>query len=216
MTMSPGTPFAGSDVLFKVIGLEPWDVLEVEFLGPGGQAAPWITDEHYTGSWSNNYFLSDDDGSAQWVRYGAQDEVGDWSARIRIDDSLRIVNYSYTKFSLPRLVHARLGVPLFGCRSDEAVIFFSDSVNFAVTVDMHAELEFASDLLEERLGIRTAELPVIYLLGNQADFHALTSMLPRERRARSRDGRRDSFVRMENSRVSLSRATRSRLIFTTG
>ncbi len=92
--------------------------------------------------------------------------------RIRIDDSLRIINYSYARFRLPRLVHVQLGVPLFGCRSDEAVIFFSDSVNFSVTVGMHERLTFAADLLEERLGIRTEALPVIYMLGNRSDFES--------------------------------------------
>ena len=144
MTMSPGTPFAGSDVSFVVTGLEPWDILEVTFFDPHGKEAGWIGDDHFVRSWATNYFLADEDGSARWVRYGAQDQAGDWSAHIRIDDSLRIINYSYTKFRLPRLGQAQLGASLSGCRSDEAIIFFSDSVNFSVTVDMHAKLEFAA------------------------------------------------------------------------
>ncbi len=172
MTMSPGTPFAGSNVSFVATGLQPWDVVEVTFFEPSGEKAGWIGDDHYTRSWATNYFLANEDGSARWVRYGAQDQVGDWSAQVKIDDSLRIINYSYTKFELPRLVSVRLGVPLYGCRSDEATIFFSDSVNFSVTVDMHANLKFTADLLEDRLGVRTAEIPVIYMLGNQADFES--------------------------------------------
>ena len=172
MTKSPGTPFAGSDVSFVVTGLEPWDILEVTFLDPDGKEAGWIGDDHFVRSWATNYFLADEDGSARWVRYGAQDQAGDWSVHITIDDALRIINYSYTKFQLPRLGQVQLGASLSGCRSDEAIIFFSDSVNFSVTVDMHAKLEFAANLLEERLGIRTAEIPVIYMLGNQADFES--------------------------------------------
>ena len=52
------------------------------------------------------------------------------------------------------------------------IIFFSDSVNFSVTVGMHERLTFAADLLEERLGIRTEALPVIYMLGDQSDFES--------------------------------------------
>ena len=170
MTMSPGTPFAGGNVDFVITGLDPWDVVEVTFVEPSGQEARWIGDDQYSRSWSTNYFLSDERGDTGWTRYGAQDRVGDWSVRIRIDDSLRIINYSYTRFRLPRLVQVQLGVPLFGCRSDEAVIFFSDSVNFSVTVGMHERLRFAADLLEERLGIRTEALPVIYMLGSRSDF----------------------------------------------
>ena len=170
MTMSPGTPFAGSNVDFVVTGLDSWDVVEVTLIEPSGQEAGWIGDDQYSRSWSTNYFLSDERGGTTWTRYGAQDRVGDWSVRIRIYDSVRIINYSYARFRLPRLVQVQLGVPLFGCRSDEAVIFFSDSVNFSVTVGMHERLGFAADLLEERLGIRTEALPVIYLLGSQSDF----------------------------------------------
>ena len=172
MTMSPGTPFAGSNVDFVITGLDSWDVVEVTFIEPSGQEARWIGDDQYSRSWSTNYFLSDERGGTTWTRYGAQDQVGDWSVRIRIDDSVRIVNYSYARFRLPRLVHVQLGVPLFGCRSDEAIIFFSDSVNFSVTVGMHERLTFAADLLEERLGIRTEALPVIYMLGNRSDFES--------------------------------------------
>ena len=172
MTMSPGTPFAGSNVAFVVTGLDPWDVVEVTFVQPSGQEARWIGEDQYPRSWSTNYFLSDEDGGTAWTRYGAQDRVGDWSVRIRIGDSLRIINYSYTRFRLPRLVQVQLGVPLYGCRSDEAVIFFSDSVNFSVTVGMHQRLRFAADLLEERLGIRTESLPVIYMLGSRPDFES--------------------------------------------
>ena len=172
MTMSPGTPFAGSNVDFVVTGLNSWDVVEVTFIEPSGQEARWIGDDQYSRSWSTNYFLSDERGGTMWTRYGAQDQVGDWSVRIRIDDSVRIINYSYARFRLPRLVHVQLGVPLFGCRSDEAVIFFSDSVNFSVTVGMHERLRFAADLLEKRLGIRTEALPVIYMLGSRSDFES--------------------------------------------
>ncbi len=168
--MMPGTPFAGSNVVFEITGLEPWDIVEVTFYEPDGNAAGWVRDDHYVSSRSTEYFLTDEEGNARWVRYGAQDQVGDWTVHVTIDDALRIIRYSYTKFPLPRREYITLGVPLYGCRSDEAVIFFSDSVNFAVTVDMHARLKFAADLLEERLGVRTAEIPVIYMLGNQADF----------------------------------------------
>ena len=168
--MSPGTPFAGSDVHFAAAGLEPWDILEVTFIEPNGQEAGWVADAHYTQRWTTNYFLADRNGEAHWTRYGAQDQAGDWTVHVRIDDTLSIIRYSYRKFAVPRQVHVQLGAPLFGCRSDEAVIFFSDSVNFAVTVDLHARLEFAADLMERELGVRTSAIPVIYMLGNQADF----------------------------------------------
>ena len=155
-----------------VKGLEPWDVVEVTFFEPTGDESGWIGDDNYARSWSTNYSPANEDGGTRWTRYGAQDQVGDWSVQIRIDDSLRIVNYSYTKFRLPRLVSVRLGVPLYGCRSDEATIFFTDSVNFSVTVDMHANLEAAANFLEQRLGVRTSETPVIYMLGSQTDFQA--------------------------------------------
>ena len=150
--------------------MDLWDVVEVTFYGPSGEAAKWIGDDKLARQWSTNYLLSDEDGNVRWVRYGAQDEAGDWSVRITIDDSLRVVNYDYTKFSLPRLVSLNLGVPLFGCSSDEAVIYFSDAVNFAITVDMHAELRRAADLIEERLGIRTSNTPAIHLLANVGEL----------------------------------------------
>ena len=82
MTMSPGTPFVGSDVNFDVTGLQPWDILEVAFFEPSGEEAGWIGDDHYARSWSTNYFLADENGEARWTRYGAQDQVRDWSVQV--------------------------------------------------------------------------------------------------------------------------------------
>ena len=177
LTRSPGKPLAGTDVKFELTGLDRWDVAEVTFYRPNGEAARWVTEYGVVRSWTTEYLRLDKKGKVSWVRYGSQDEPGDWEVHIAVGDTSMVNQYYRTNLSLPTLDTLNLGVPLRGCRSDEAVIYFSRAVNFAITVDMHAELERAADLLERRFGARSSSIPVIYLLGNGEELAAVSRFL---------------------------------------
>ena len=170
MTMTPGTPFAGTDVSFDMEGLDPGEWVEVTFVDPQGMEAAWVTDEDARASWTTQYLQADDRGTVAWVRYGAQDQPGDWSVNIKSSGSVSLVRYKTTPFRLPVRVYTVLGVRLINCHSDQAEILFSDSVHFAMTVDMHSQLERAVGLLEERLGVRSSEVPVIHLVGSKEEL----------------------------------------------
>ena len=177
LTRSPGKPLAGTDVIFELTGLDRWDIAEVTFYRPNGEPAGWVTSYGNVRTWSTNYVRSDKTGKASWVRYGSQDEAGDWKVVITIGNTTRVSEFYRANLSLPTLDTLDLGVPLRGCRSDKAVIYFSRAVNFAVTVDMHAELEVAAKLLEQRFGARTKNIPVIYLVGNKNELDAVYQFL---------------------------------------
>ena len=170
MTMTPGTPFAGTNVSFEMKGLNPGEWVEVTFIDPEGQEAVWVTDEDARASWTAQWFQADDRGALGWVRYGAQDQPGEWTVNIKSGGSVSVVRYKTTPFRLPLRVYTDLGVRLINCHSEQAEILFSDSVHFAMTVDMHSQLERAVGLLDERLGVRSSEVPVIHLVGSKEEL----------------------------------------------
>ena len=193
LTRSPGKPLAGTDVKFDLTGLDRWDVAEVTFYRPSGDAAQWVNDYGVVRSWTTEYLRSDKTGKVSWVRYGSQDEAGNWEVHIAVGDTESVNQYYRANLSLPTLDTLNLGVPLRGCRSEEAVIYFSRAVNFAITVDMHTELERTADLLERRFGARSNSIPVIYLVGNRDELAAVNRFLY------NRAGTGSSFYRASGS-----------------
>ena len=174
MTMTPGTPFAGTNVSFQMKGLNPGEWVEVTFIDPQGQEAVWVTDEDARASWTTQWFQADDRGALGWVRYGAQDQPGDWTVKIKSGGSVSVVRYKTTPFRLPLRVYTDLGVRLINCHSEQAEILFSESVYFAMTVGMHGQLERAVDLLEERLGVRSSQIPLIHLVGDKDELDTVS------------------------------------------
>ena len=170
MTMSPGTPFAGMDIAFEIKGLRPSQWIEVTFIDPAGQESRWVTDEDARGTWTTQYLRADSKGQSGWVRYGTQDHPGRWSVRIKHGDAPAVVNYNVDPMRPSRRHRIELGVPLTGCRSEQAEIFFSDSVHFAMTVGMHRQLDSAIQVLDNRLGVRSSRFPAIHLLGSKAEL----------------------------------------------
>ena len=170
MTMSPATPLAGMDIAFEIKGLRPSEWIEVTFIDPAGQESRWVTDEDLSGSWATQFLRADARGHSRWVRYGTQDQPGKWSVRIKHGGSTAVINYQIDRMRLSKRHRIDLGVVLTGCRSEQADIFFSDSVNFAMTVGMHGQLDLAVEVLEERLGVRSSKVPLIHLLGNKEEL----------------------------------------------
>ena len=106
------------------------------------------------------------------MRYGAQDQPGKWSVRIKHGGSTAVVSYQIDRMRISKRHRLDLSVALTGCRSEQADIFFSDSVNFAMTVGMHGQLDLAIEVLEERLGVRSSKVPLIHLLGDKEELDA--------------------------------------------
>ena len=155
-------------------GLNPGEWVGVTFIDPQRQEAGWVNDEDAVATWSTQYFRADNRGEVSWVRYGAQDQPGDWSVNIESGGSLSVVRYRTRPFGLLVRVYTDLGVRLISCHSDQAEILFSESVHFAMTVDMHSQLERAVDLLEKRLGVHSGEIPVIHLVGDKGELDTVS------------------------------------------
>ena len=163
------------DITFEMKGLRPSEWIEVTFIDPDGQERRWITDRDLSGSWATQYLRADAKGHSRWVRYGTQDQPGKWSVRIKHGGSTAVVNYQIDRMRLSKRHRLDLGVALTGCRSEQADIFFSDSVNFAMTVGMHGQLDLAIEVLEKRLGVRSSKVPLIHLLGNKEELDEASS-----------------------------------------
>ena len=158
------------NIAFEAKGLRPGEWIEATFAGPQGLEARWITDEDATAPWSTQHLRADETGVVRWIRYGAQDEPGTWSMTIGSRGSVSIVRYTVEPFRLRSRASTNIGVRLIGCRSEQAEILFSESVHFALTVGMHRQLQRASDLLDQRLGVRSRQLPVIHLVGSKDEL----------------------------------------------
>ena len=173
LRISPSSPLAGREISFSAEGLVPWQPLEVTFIDPEGLADNWITADDVRVVQSNGEpvttitLFADSDGRAEWVRYGTQDVEGAWSVRISLGNRIKSVNYSIGQLPVSTLETFTLGTPLRGYRGSESDVFYSQLVPSALAVDLQPELNTASSLMEQRLGVSTEQVPELYLLGNR-------------------------------------------------
>ena len=65
------------------------------------------------------------------------------------------VNYSIGQLPLSTLETYTLGTPLRGYRGPESDVFYSQLVPSALAVDLQSELNTASSLMEQQLGVST-------------------------------------------------------------
>ena len=173
LRISPRSPTAGREISFTAEGLTPWQPLDVTFIDPEGLANNWITADDVRVVQSNGdpittiTLFADGDGTAEWVRYGTQDVEGVWSVRVSLGDRIKAIDYNIGQLPLTTLETFTLGTPLSGYRGSESDVFYSQLVPSALAVDLQPELNAASSLMEQRLGVSTEQVPELYLLGNR-------------------------------------------------
>ncbi len=173
LRISPRSPLAGREISFSAEGLKPWQPVDVTFIDPQGLANNWITADDVRVVQTNGdpvttiTLFADGDGRADWVRYGTQDVEGNWSVRISLGDRIKAVGYNIGQLPLTTLETFTLGTPLSGYRGSESDVFYSQLVPSALAVDLQPELDTASSLMEQRLGVSTEQVPELYLLGNR-------------------------------------------------
>ena len=174
LEVSPESPVAGRQTTFVIRGLTPWTPVEVTFIDPQGSTSEWITAEDVhlrqgDGSTLTNMTLfAGAAGSVSWVRYGTQDVPGNWSVRLSFDGRIKAVPYELSELNLSGLEAMMLGTPLKGYHGDVSVTFFSEFVPAALALDLQEELERTALLLDRRLGVRSEQIPELYLLGNRS------------------------------------------------
>ena len=161
LRISHRSPLPAREISFSTEGLVPWQPLEVTFIDLVEWGDSWITADDVRMVQSNGEPLTtitlfaDSDGRAQWVCYGTQDEEGAWSAKINLDGRIKAVNYSIGQLPLNTLETFTLGTPSRGYRGSESDVYYSQLVPSALAVDLQSELNTASSLMEQQLGVST-------------------------------------------------------------
>ena len=70
-------------------------------------------------------------------------------------DRIKAVNYSIGQLPLSTLETVTLGTPLRGYRGPESDVFYSQLVPSALAMSLQSELNTASSLMEQQLGVST-------------------------------------------------------------
>lgn len=176
---TPTSPVAGQPVSFT-LETQPYQAVRVTLLDPQGQEAAWIypegTTKYREGEPVTTRTLGADGcGKVEWVRRGFLDNEGDWTARITLGPNTaepKTTTFTYTISGLElkdqETVHMWTELRRHQGSASEA--FYSELVPAALAVDLESQLVSTVDLLEKRLGVKTSEIPDLYLMGNRTLF----------------------------------------------
>jgi len=174
LKIQPGEPLAGHDVMFTLSGLAPWKKVKVEFVNPLGQLAQWVTDEDVLviGAGgvpvTEDILFADGEGKAVWMRIGALDGEGVWSANITINGETSSVTYLVNQLQLDSTGIQTVGVEMRVYAGSASQTFYSALVPTSLAVDLQAHLAWVVGQLNQDLGVQSRQIPDIYLAGNEA------------------------------------------------
>ena len=186
LSVDPGRPFAGRDISFTLEGLEPWREIAVEFVGPRGEPAEWITEDEARFAWidgapvTERTLYADGSGRVRWVRIGTQDREGVWSVRITVGGQTTTVSYPISQLQLPEQQRETVGAEFHRHQGLAADIYYSGFVPSTLAVDLQEHLAWVTDELWERLGIQSRQIPDIYLTGNRGLFEEVSRAIGEE------------------------------------
>tara|TARA_B100000315_G_scaffold121362_1_gene111189 strand:- start:5086 stop:6645 length:1560 start_codon:yes stop_codon:yes gene_type:complete len=172
LKVDPAEPLAGRDVFFTLDGLLPWQEVIVEFADPRGAPAQWVTEEEVLlvdadgGPAAQRQFHADGSGQVSWLRVGTRDQEGVWSVRITIDGETSDITYPVDQPQLADQDMETVGVALRRYQGTVSNTYSSTLVPGILPVDLQSHLAWAMDRLEDSLGVRTRQIPDIYLAGN--------------------------------------------------
>ena len=172
LRIDPAEPLAGRNVNFTLGGLSPWQQVTIEFFDALGRPVQWVTENDVrivtTGGVpvTNSDVYTDGSGEVSWVRVGAQDREGVWTARITIDGETSRVTYTVSQLQLPTQDTETIGVELRRYEGSVTNTFYSSLVATTKAVDLQAHLAWVVEQLGEDLGVQSRQIPDIYLTGN--------------------------------------------------
>ena len=172
LTIELAEPYSGSDALFTLQGLEPWEKVAVQLFDPNGQPAEWVTEyESYLTDVNENpvtkrSLYADDQGQASWLRIGTKDQAGIWKVQITRGDTATNMAYTVTRLPVTPTGSKTIGVDFRLYQGSVSNIYYTDNVPGALTVDLQGHLKLVTDELLELAGLRGDRTPNIYLVDN--------------------------------------------------
>ena len=170
LSLQPGNPLAGRDIVFTFSGLAPWSSVTVEHVDPRGDAVDWVrTDETlFSPSETLRTLFADAAGVLTWARVGTKDGEGVWSLRLTINGAPVVVSYQVSQFQLPVQRTEDVGVELRRYQGSASDVFYSIGVPSAVVVDLQGHLAWVQSQLAIALGIESQTVTALYLAGGQS------------------------------------------------
>ena len=143
-----------------IFNFEPWQRAEIRFHREGDY-----------GKSPSRIVYANGEGVLRWSRLDYRDRPGNWTVVAETADESVSFPYPLNELDLGDLGSSTFGVPLKVYRGPRANIYFSDLVPAAFAVDLQDHLELFSRVLEEQLGIRSAQIPDLYVAGNWEQFN---------------------------------------------
>ena len=183
LTIDPGEPLAGRDVAFRLEGLDPWARVSVEFIDPRGQPAEWVTDNELHYSPQNGQpvtaltLFADDSGSLVWNRIASNDVEGIWSVRIDGNGDDFAVTYPVGQLQLAMTEVEAAGLEMRRYQGLISDTYSASLVPTSLAVDSQAHLAWVVDRLYREYGLRSAAIPDIHLVGDQANWEIMARSL---------------------------------------
>ena len=179
ISVHPGKPIAGRDVNFALDGLEPWTRVEMEFIDPRTEPAEWVTDDegHFTREngdpVTRQTLYADESGVLSWQRIGTKDMEGIWTVRLDIDGVVHTVTYPVSQLQLSTRNVDTVGLEMRHYQGTVSDSYLASLVPTSFAVDLQAHLAWVVRRIEEEYGLRSTQIPDIYLVGDEASLRAI-------------------------------------------
>ena len=186
LSVRPGRPIAGRDVQFFLEGLEPWSRVQIEFVDPRNEPAEWVTDDevHFTREngdpVTKQTLHADGSGTLDWQRVATKDAEGVWTVRVDIDDVSHTVTYPVSQLQLSVEKVDTVGLEMRRYQGSVSDSYIASLVPASFAVDLQAHLDWVVRRLNEEYGLRSTQIPDVYLVGDRKNLEAVASAAGRD------------------------------------
>ena len=186
LSVRPGRPIAGRDVEFFLEGLEPWSRVEIEFVDPRNEPAEWVTDDegHFTREngdpVTKHTLYADGAGTLDWLRVATKDAEGVWTVRVDIDGVSHTVTYPVSQLQLSMEKVDTVGLEMRRYQGSVSDSYIASLVPASFAVDLQAHLDWVVRRLNEEYGLRSTQIPDIFLLGDRTNLEIISRATGRE------------------------------------
>lgn len=173
LRVEPGQPLAGRDVSFYLTGLDPWQMVDVEFVDPLGVPTEWVLPSEGRFISTNGRpvtrasLFADEDGTLTWTRIGTKDREGIWTVVVTLEGEPFQVVYPVTQVILPALESIELGAELRWYRGSAADTYISAGVPFSLVLDIQSYLLWVMEMMDSDMGLQSAQIPDLYLASSE-------------------------------------------------
>ena len=203
LSVHPGSPVAGRDVQFTLEGLEPWASVEVEFVDPRNEPVEWVTDDegHFTrvnGEPVTKHALhADGSGAVSWQRVATKDVEGIWTVQLDIHGVRHTVTYPVSQLQLSVQKVDTVGLEMRHYQGTVSDAYLASLVPATFAIDLQAHLDWTVRRLAEDYGLRSTQIPDIYLVGDEENLETIASVIGLD------IGFEDGFYRVSNPRPGI-------------